>query len=71
MLHDPEQAAERVVRMVEDGAVTSVSGKRVSVPIDTICVHGDNPAAVAMARRIRERLTEAGITIRPFAGHPE
>ena len=37
---------------LEEGAVISTSGKRIPVSVDTICVHGDNPAAVAMASEI-------------------
>jgi 5-oxoprolinase (ATP-hydrolysing) subunit A len=67
VIHDAEVAATRVIRMVEEGGVRSTSGKLVPVAIDTICVHGDNPAAVAMARTVRQRLQAAGIAIRPMA----
>lgn len=66
VIHDAEMAAERCLRMVADGEVTTVTGKRLKVAIDTICVHGDNPAAVAMARRVREKLEGAGVSIKPF-----
>lgn len=66
VIHDGEVAAERVLRMVEDQAVTTIDGERLKVRIDTVCVHGDTPGAVAMARRIRERLTDAGISFAPF-----
>jgi len=66
MIHDPEVAARRVVRMVEDQEVVSITGKRVPVRVDTVCVHGDNPAAVATATRIRETLKAAGIAIAPM-----
>jgi len=66
VLHDAEAAAERVLRTLQDGAVTSVSGHRIPVAIDTICVHGDEPSAVAMARTIRAKLEANGITVAPF-----
>ncbi|MGQ3355578.1 MAG: LamB/YcsF family protein [Phreatobacter sp.] len=66
VIHDAALAATRVLRMVEDQEVVTVTGKRLKVGIDTICVHGDNPAAVAMARTVRETLEGAGIAIRPF-----
>lgn len=66
IIHDAAFAAERVLRMVEDKEVTTVSGKKLKVAIDTICVHGDNPAAIAMARTVRQTLEGAGIAIRPF-----
>ena len=67
VLHDADEAAQRVLRTLHDRALTTVSGKRIAVEIDTICVHGDEPSAVAMARTIRGKLEAAGITVAPFA----
>jgi 5-oxoprolinase (ATP-hydrolysing) subunit A len=67
VIHDAEQAAERVLRMVETQAVETVSGKRIKVDIDTVCVHGDTPGAVAMARRVRETLVSAGVELASMA----
>jgi UPF0271 protein len=67
VIHDAGLAAARVIRMVETGRITAVSGKTLPVAIDTICVHGDNPAAVEMARAIRLGLEAAGVAVRPFA----
>jgi UPF0271 protein len=67
VLHDPEEAAARVQAMVSEGAIISASGKRIPVSIDTVCVHGDNPAAVVMAEQVRDKLERAGIAIRPMA----
>ncbi|MDP3545577.1 MAG: 5-oxoprolinase subunit PxpA, partial [Phreatobacter sp.] len=66
VIHDAAMAAQRVLRMVEDQEVVTVTGKKLKVKIDTICVHGDNPAAVAMAKTVRDTLEAAGIAIRPF-----
>src|ERR1700751_4859047 len=66
VLHDPEEAAVRVQAMVREGAIISTSGKRIPVAIDTVCVHGDTPAAVAMAGLVREKLERAGIAVRPM-----
>ncbi len=66
VIHDAAMAAQRVLRMVEDQEVVTVTGKRLKVKIDTVCVHGDNPAAVAMAKTVRDTLEAAGIAIRPF-----
>jgi UPF0271 protein len=66
MIHDADAAAERILRVLGDRAVTTVSGKRLPVEIETICVHGDGPTAVAMARTIRSRLEAGGVAIRPF-----
>jgi UPF0271 protein len=67
VLHDADEAAERVLRALQDRAVTTVSGKRIPVEIDTICVHGDEPSAVTMARTIRTKLEAGGIAIKPFS----
>ncbi|HUG63108.1 MAG TPA: 5-oxoprolinase subunit PxpA [Methylomirabilota bacterium] len=66
VIHDADAAADRVVRMIEDREIVSISGRRMPVSIDTICVHGDTPGAVAMAGRIRQRLAEAGVGIAAF-----
>lgn len=68
VLHDADSAAERVLRALQDKAVTTLSGKRIPIEIDTICVHGDEPSAVAMARTIRAKLEANGIAIAPFSG---
>lgn len=68
VIHDADAAAETVLRMIDEGAITSINGVKVPVQTDTICVHGDNPAAVAMAERLRTRLDQAGVEVRSFAG---
>ncbi|MBL8698766.1 MAG: LamB/YcsF family protein [Alphaproteobacteria bacterium] len=66
VIHDAALAARNVLRMVEERAVISVSGKRVPVAVDTICVHGDNPAAVAMASEVRRTLETSGVQVVPL-----
>ena len=66
MIHDPEVAAARVLRMVQNGVVESISGKKVKMEIETVCIHGDSPEAVAMARLVRQTLEKAGVSIRNF-----
>jgi 5-oxoprolinase (ATP-hydrolysing) subunit A len=68
VLHDPQQVAERVVRLVTTGQVVAVDGSVVDVGAATVCVHGDSPGAVAMARAVRDGLAGAGVTVAPFAG---
>ncbi|HEV7433830.1 MAG TPA: 5-oxoprolinase subunit PxpA [Pseudorhizobium sp.] len=68
VLHDPELVAERMLRMVTEGMVEAIDGTMTKVEAQSICVHSDSPGAVAMARRLRERLVEAGVTVAPFAG---
>ena len=57
-----------MVRFVRDGAVTAVDGTRVAVARDSICLHGDGPAAVAIARAVRAALEDAGIAVATMAG---
>ena len=66
VLHDAELAAARVLRMVRQGAIETVSGQMLPTAIDSICVHSDTPSAVAMAGVVRRALEAAGITVRSF-----
>lgn len=66
VLHDPAQIAERTVRMVTDGVIETVSGKDIAIEADTVLLHGDNGAAVELARRIKRDLVDAGIVIKPL-----
>ena len=68
LLDDPEQVADRVLRMITAGTVAAVDGTVVPVRAESACVHGDSPGAVAMARTVRHRLEAAGIRLRPFVG---
>ncbi|WP_293785796.1 LamB/YcsF family protein [uncultured Aeromicrobium sp.] len=67
VLHDPRHVAERVTRMVTDGAVEAIDGSVVRLDVDSVCVHGDSPDAVAIARAVREHLTSAGVRIEAFS----
>ena len=68
MVHDPDEAAARVVAMVEAGAVIAHDGTHLPTPIHSVCVHGDGPNAVATATAVRAALESAGIVVAPFAG---
>lgn len=68
VLHDPDEVAQRCVRLATRGEVEAVDGSVVPVRAASLCVHGDSPGAVAMARAIRARLEEAGVTVAPFVG---
>jgi UPF0271 protein len=63
LLHDPKEAAQRVLRMLREGKVRSVEGSDVDVRGETICVHGDTPGAVEFARELRTRLESEGVRI--------
>src|SRR5437879_7741850 len=64
LLHDPKEAAPRVLRMLREGKVRSVDGVDVDVRAETICLHGDNPEAVEFARALRSQLEKEGVTVR-------
>jgi UPF0271 protein len=66
IVHDPEEAAARAVRMALHGTVEAIDGTVVEVQARTLCIHGDNPGSVATARAIRAALERAGVTIRAF-----
>jgi len=66
MIEDPDIAADRVLRMIEERAVTSIGGLRIAVEPQTVCTHGDSPSAVVMAGRLRERLERAGVRVARF-----
>jgi UPF0271 protein len=63
IVHDPDRVADRVLQMVTQGCITALDGTRVPIVAETICVHGDTPGAVDVARRIRRVLDDAGIRV--------
>ena len=67
LLHDAGEAAARVLRMLQEGVVRTVDGSDLAVTADTICVHGDTPAAIAFAQKLRAALAAAGIEIAALA----
>ncbi|CAM5782703.1 5-oxoprolinase subunit PxpA [Castellaniella caeni] len=67
VLHDPDHVAARMLDWVRTGTLPAIDGTPIRVQADSICVHGDSPGAVAMARAVRARLDVAGVALRPFA----
>lgn len=63
MVHGAEASLRHVVRMLEEGAVVSLGGKRLPTAIGSICVHGDGPDAVHTARHLRRELTAMGFEL--------
>jgi UPF0271 protein len=63
MIEDKRKSVEQALAMVEQGTVISLNGKRVPVAADTLCLHGDQPGAVAFAQEIRKAFAERGITL--------
>ncbi len=71
VLHDPDEIAARVLRMVVDGTAEAIDGSEVALAPESVCVHGDNLSAVAVARRLRTVLNGAGITVARFASRAD
>lgn len=67
VIHDTEEAIVRTIRMVKEGKVTAISGEEVPLSADSICVHGDNPSALAFVKSIRARLEAEGVSIVPIS----
>ncbi len=67
VLSDPAAVARRVLRMVTDETLEAIDGSEVSVAAESVCLHGDSPGAVAMARSVAAELDRAGVEVRPFA----
>lgn len=66
MIHDPEAAAARLLSFLDSGLMPVVGGAPIPLAAQSICVHGDSPGAVEMARHIRSRLGAAGVSIAAF-----
>jgi 5-oxoprolinase (ATP-hydrolysing) subunit A len=60
---DPTQAAAQALGLAGRGTVVAADGTTLSLAVDTICLHGDSPNALAMARAVREGLDAAGIAV--------
>lgn len=60
---DPDKALAQCLSMVRDRCLTSRLGKKVNVEVETICVHGDEPTAVNVARHVRQGLEAAGCRV--------
>ena len=63
VLTDPSDVASQVRTLVTDGEVRASDGSRVAVSFQTLCVHGDTPGAVTLARRIRQELGALGVGV--------
>lgn len=63
MIHDGAIALENVLRMVTEGQILSTGGKRIPCKAHTICVHGDEATALAVARQVRNGLEAAGLNV--------
>ncbi|GAA3279763.1 5-oxoprolinase subunit PxpA [Dactylosporangium vinaceum] len=68
LVTDVAAVAARAVRMAVDGVVEAVDGSVIPMPVESLCVHGDSPGAVDMARAVRAALVDAGVAVAAFTG---
>ncbi|MZR31528.1 5-oxoprolinase subunit PxpA [Sneathiella sp. DP05] len=66
VITDPKFAAAHVLRILEEGAIFSVNGKRIPTDVDTFCLHGDEPTAVELAKEIHSVLNINNFDILPI-----
>jgi len=64
---DAVVAAQRAVRLAAEGVIEAVDGSLIAVDVESVCLHGDTPGAVAMAESVRSGLEHAGVELRSFA----
>ncbi|AKP67485.1 LamB/YcsF family protein [Companilactobacillus ginsenosidimutans] len=66
VIKDPKEVAQRVKLMIQNEEIIALDGSKIALKPDSICVHGDNKAALAIVEELRSTLTSAGIEIKPF-----
>lgn len=66
LITDPKAVVARCLRLVNEGRLTALDGTQVPVTAQSLCLHGDTPGALRLARRVRDALTEAGVQLAPF-----
>lgn len=64
VLHDPDMIADRAVRLAQAGEIVAIDGTVLKVEARSLCIHGDTPDAVTIARRVRSDLEAARVEIR-------
>ena len=67
MIHDENEAIERVIKMIKEQKVISITRKEIPIKADSICVHGDGEKALLFVRRIREKLENEGIIVQKLS----
>jgi len=66
VIHEASEVAERSLRMVTEGIAIAITGEEIPVRAESLCLHGDTPGAVDMAKRVRKDLEGAGVQIVPL-----
>jgi UPF0271 protein len=63
VIREPARAAEQALQMVRAQTVTTPEGETIAMPVDTLCIHGDSPHAIEIARAVREALQRNGVRV--------
>ncbi len=66
VIHDTSEVVERSLQMVTEGKAVAINGETIDVQADSLCLHGDTPGAVEMAKSLKHELTAAGVEILPI-----
>jgi UPF0271 protein len=66
VIDDPEAAAKQALRLAREGEAVTATGATIKLEADTLCIHGDEPAAVMVAAAVRRALERAGIELSPL-----
>jgi UPF0271 protein len=66
VIKDPQKVVAASLKMVTEGKATAINGQEISIRADTICLHGDTPGAVELARLLRESMADAGVEVVPM-----
>lgn len=67
VIQDHEVVAAKVMKFVKEGRVKTIEGSEIELTAETICVHGDNPKALSLVKKIRETLKTAEVSVQPAA----
>jgi UPF0271 protein len=68
IIQEPQKVMERVIKMVKEGTVLAVNGEVVNLgEVHTICVHGDTPTAIELAKALKKGLIKVGIEVKPVS----
>ncbi len=67
VIKDPEKVVAASLKMVLEGKAVAVTGKEIQIRADTICLHGDTPGAVELARNLKRRMEATGVEVVPLS----
>ena len=63
LINDKDKVVQQVLQMIKEGTVTTLSGKKIPILAETICIHGDGEHALEFAKAIHDALIKNGILI--------